>query len=161
MAMEKIKWCMEVKNGIELVEPSNNLANAYIKKSEDALRATSALKGNRDWEISSGYYSMYFALYAILMKIGVKCENHSCTIEFMREFLSKHFSDEDLRLIKNSMVLRIDAQYYTNKDIPENKYRIMINNAPAFLAKCKAVVNNLTEEEIADIRKRLRGVQNG
>ncbi len=159
--MEKINWCLEVKNGIELVEPSDNLSKAYIKKSEDALKASSVLNDNRDWEISSGYYAMYFALYAILMKLGVKCENHSCTIEFMKEFLLEYFTEEDIRLIKNSMVLRIDAQYYTNKEISEIKYKRMINEAPGFLVKCKDTITRLNEEKINAIRKKLRLLQNG
>jgi uncharacterized protein (UPF0332 family) len=157
--MEKIKWCLEVKNGIELIEPNDNLSKAYLKKSEDALKASSVLKDNRDWEISSGYYAMYFALYAILMKLGVKCENHSCTIEFMKEFLREYFNEEDITLIGNSMVLRIDAQYYTNKEIPEIKYKKMLKEAPEFLVKCKDTIARLNEEKINAIRKKLMMLQ--
>lgn len=32
--MENIKWCLHVENGIELVEPNENLSKAYLKKSE-------------------------------------------------------------------------------------------------------------------------------
>ncbi|MCH8329263.1 MAG: hypothetical protein IIB81_02630, partial [Nanoarchaeota archaeon] len=100
--MEKIEWCMKQKNGIEVVEPNENLSKAYIKKAEDALKAAASLKGNKDWEISSLYYTMYFSLYSILMRIGIKCEIHSCTIEFMRQFLQEHFNDDDFFLIKKS-----------------------------------------------------------
>jgi uncharacterized protein (UPF0332 family) len=72
--MDKITWCLNQKNDLELIEPNEELKDAYLKKAEDSLRATAALKGNKDWEISSSYYTMYFSLYAILMKIGVKCE---------------------------------------------------------------------------------------
>ncbi len=75
--MEKIKWCMKLKNGIGIIEPNDNLCSAYIKKSETALQAASALNDNMEWQISSCYYAMYFSLYALMMKIGVKCENHS------------------------------------------------------------------------------------
>ncbi|MCK5699337.1 MAG: hypothetical protein KAH93_05795, partial [Candidatus Aenigmarchaeota archaeon] len=85
--MEMIKWCMGLKKGLEIVEPNKNLSKVYIEKSEKALDAAGSLKNNKDWEISSSYYAMYFALYAILMKIGIKCENHTCTIEFMNIFL--------------------------------------------------------------------------
>jgi len=88
--MKQIKWCLNTKNGLELIEPNENLAKAYLNKSEDALRAASALHDNKDWRISSLYYTQYFSLYAILMKIGVKCEIHSCTLAFM-EFLLKDF----------------------------------------------------------------------
>ena len=49
--MNQIKWCLKVKNGIELIEPNENLSDVYMKKSENALKATTSLKGNREWEI--------------------------------------------------------------------------------------------------------------
>ena len=70
--MEKISWCLGIKSGIEIVEPNENLSKVYIMKAENALSAAKSLKNNRDWEISSCYYSMYFALYSILMRIGIK-----------------------------------------------------------------------------------------
>lgn len=48
--MEMIKWCMKLKNGIELAEPNDNLSGAYVKKAETALSAASALKGNKEWD---------------------------------------------------------------------------------------------------------------
>ncbi len=42
--MEKIKWCLKIKNGIELVEPNDNLSKVYLEKSESALRAAAVLK---------------------------------------------------------------------------------------------------------------------
>lgn len=153
--MEKIKWCLNVKNGIELVEPNDNLSNVYIKKSVDALRAAVVLEDNRDWEISSCYYGMYFALYSILMKIGIKCENHSCTIEFMNTFLLKYFTEDDVKQINESMKLRIDAQYYADRNISEDKYKILIVRAPKFLVKCKEVLFIIKEEEINNIRKKI------
>lgn len=33
-----------------------------------------------DWITTTAYYARYFALYALLMKIGVKSEIHDCTI---------------------------------------------------------------------------------
>lgn len=81
---DKIQWCIQQKRGIELIEPSENLAKAYLQKAEKALASMKANKGNTEWEISSGYYAMYFSVYAILMRLGVKSEIHSCTIEFAK-----------------------------------------------------------------------------
>lgn len=159
--MEKIKWCLNIKKGIELVEPNENLSKVYIKKSENALKAAIVLKKIKDWEISSCYYAMYFALYAILMKVGVKCENHSCTIEFMKELLKNHFSEEDVELIKKSMKARIDVQYYTNRNIAKDQYEKMVNRAPSFLIKCKEVLLKIKEEEINSIRTRIKNIEDG
>ena len=153
--MDKIKWCLKTKNGLELIEPNKNLVNAYLKKAENALRAVSDLKENKEWEIASSYYTMYFSLYAILMKIGVKCEIHSCTLSFMRNCLTEHFTDEETDLIEKSQKARIDSQYYSDRDISDELYLQIINGCPSFLARCKEVLNGLTEKEIKSIRSKL------
>ncbi len=154
--MEKIKWCLKVKKGIELVEPNDNLSKVYLEKSESALRAAAVLEENKDWEISSSYYAMYFALYAILMKIGIKCENHTCTIEFMNIFLLNYFDAKDVKQIRTSMALRVDAQYYADREISEEKYRKIVDGAPRFLVKCKEVLFKIKDAEVDNIRKRMK-----
>lgn len=46
----KLAWCSGVKNGITLIEPNENLASAYLKKSEDAMDAMHSVT-SRDWKI--------------------------------------------------------------------------------------------------------------
>ena len=72
--MDKLNWCKKQKKGIKLIEPNNNLCSEYFEKAENALSAFKSLKGNTEWQISSAYYAMYFSLYALLMKIGIKCK---------------------------------------------------------------------------------------
>jgi len=155
--MDKIDWCLKQKKGLELVEPSEELKEAYLKKAEDSLKATASLRNNRDWEISSSYYTMYFSLYAILMRTGVKCEIHSCTVSFMKVFLAEYFTSEEIKLIGKSQKARIDAQYYSDRNVSEETYKKMTNNCVVFLAKCKQIANNLTEKKIDEIRCRLNG----
>ena len=154
--MDKIKWCLKTKNGLELVESNENLTKAYLKKAEDSLRATSTLKDNKDWEISASYYTMYFSLYAILMKMGIKSEIHSCTISFMQHFLNKHFTNEEIDSIEKSQKARIDAQYYSDRNISDELYKRITDNASLFLAKTKEVLNSLTEQEIENIRREIK-----
>jgi hypothetical protein len=59
--MEKIKWCLKTKNGLELITPNNNLAEAYLKKAESSLKTMQEVT-SRDWKIAASYYSMYFSL---------------------------------------------------------------------------------------------------
>ena len=35
--MVSIKWCMQQKNGIKLVEPNNNMSSSYIKMAEESV----------------------------------------------------------------------------------------------------------------------------
>ena len=64
--MTTIDWCKKQKNGIELREPNDDLAKAYIKKAEDSLSASLVLSNNKDWKISSLYYTMYFVFILFL-----------------------------------------------------------------------------------------------
>ncbi|MBI2543422.1 MAG: HEPN domain-containing protein [Candidatus Aenigmarchaeota archaeon] len=153
--MEKIRWCIQTKGGIELVEPNSNLANGYILKAEESLEALRKVKGNRDWTVSTAYYSMYFSLYAILMKIGVRCEMHACTIEFMKKFLSSHFSPTECRFVLDSLQARIDTQYYVDRKVEDKFVNEMIVTAPKFLVKCKEILTKIKESEVNTIRKQI------
>jgi len=83
--MNKINWCKKQLKGIKLIEPNTNLAEEYYKNAEESLtvlRSISTTQSNM-WLATTKYYSEYFAVYAILMKIGVKCEIHDCTIALL------------------------------------------------------------------------------
>jgi len=150
-----ISWCGQQKRGITVVEPNEALARAYIQKAEEALRAATTLRDNRDWEISASYYTMYFSLYAILMKLGIKSEIHTCTLAIMKELLQEYFSKEEAGLLDKSRKARIDAQYYSERNISEERYKEIREQRVLFLIKCKEVLHQLTEENVKAIRKTL------
>ncbi len=153
--MDKIKWCKSKKGGIEMIEPNKNLANGYILKAEESLKMMQKAKGNRDWSVSTSYYAMYFSLYSILMKIGVKCEIHACTIEFMKRFLSYYFIPTECKFMNDSLQARIDTQYYVDRKVDDRFIQEMLVAAPMFLAKCKDIIARLKESEITAIRKQI------
>ncbi len=115
-------------------------------KAEDALKTLHAITST-DWRISTAYYSMYFSLYSILTKIGVKCEIHLCTIEFAKVFLIDYFSKEEMDLIEKSQSARVDAQYFVDRAVPDEFTESMIKKAPDFLIKCKTIKEKLTEKK--------------
>lgn len=153
--MDKIDWCKKQKRGIEFIEPNINLAQAYVKKAENALDALASLKGNREWEISSAYYTMYFSLYSLLMKIGIKCEIHACTITCMKRFLSDYFTSEEIDLIERAQKARIDVQYYSDRNISDDTYHMILDNTTRFFAKAKDVLYQVNETKIQTIRKQI------
>ncbi len=153
--MDKFTWCSIQNDGFELIGPNPNLAEAYLRKSEDALNTAHA-EISRDWQISAAYYAIYFSVYAILMKIGIKCEIHACTIEFTKQFLNNHFSQDELRIITSALKTRIDAQYYTDRNIPDKRYQDLLEYAPRFLVKSKTIILQMEEKEILDIRTRFK-----
>ncbi len=151
--MDQIKWCLEQKNGIELTEPSDNLRDAYIIKAEEALETLRSTK-IKDWKLTTAYYTIYHGIYSLLMKIGVKCEIHKCTIEFAKRFLKQHFIEQDFNLIDKAFRARNDAQYYVNREISSDNYELIMKNTALFLVKCKNII--ITQEEITEIREKLK-----
>lgn len=153
--MDKIKWCAGKKEGLSLIESNSDLAAAYIKKAEEALES---MRVNiiKDWKISTAYYTIYFSLYAILTKIGIKCEIHSCTIEFAKRFLKDHFQEPELDFMEKSLKARVDSQYYIDRTVPDEQYHKMMQKAPEFLVKCKSVIIKLNEKKINEIRGRFQ-----
>ena len=131
--MVSLKWCFKQKDGIKVVESNDNLSQSYIKMAENAIGTMNREKEyNLQFAISACYYSMYYSLYAILMKIGIKCEIHSCTLEFMEKFLNGFYSVEDIKIIKKAFNLRITAQYYADKIIDKGDVNEITEKAPLF-----------------------------
>lgn len=106
----------------------------------------------KDWKISTAYYSLYFSLYSLLMKLGIKCEIHSCTIEFAKCFLVDYFDKDDMRFLESSLKARIDSQYYIDRTVPDAQFEKMIRDAPSFFVKCKSILIELNEKKINEIR---------
>jgi len=103
-------WCLKNGKGIKFIEPNDNLANEYLKSSQETLFS---LKNNSEdsnmWKASKKYYCLYFAVYALFMKVGIKSEIHDCTIELIKilkkfNLFPKNTFEE---LVKNKN-LRID-----------------------------------------------------
>ena len=150
--MGKIVWCLKQIRGITLIEPNENLKFAYFLKANDALETlrTSQVK---DWKLTTAYYAIYHSLYAILQGIGIKSEIHRCTIAFVKEFLKEYLSKEDLDLIEMSFLARNNSQYYTDREISDEKVEWIIKGAPLLLVKCKHIV--LKQQVIEHIRSEL------
>ena len=79
--MSKINWCKKQKKGIKLIEPNDNLSEEYYQNAEESikvLRSIEEVKSNM-WLATTKYYNEYFAVYSVLMRIGIKCEINDCT----------------------------------------------------------------------------------
>lgn len=115
-----IAWCK--KQGMKLIEPNDNIAEEYYKNAEETLRVTNMIKdsGSNMWLATQKYYAEYLAAYALLMKIGIKTEIHTCTIDVIKllekeKIITFSFS----KTLEDDKNLRIDNQYYL-KNKPVN-----------------------------------------
>lgn len=141
----KISWCLQQKNGIELIEPNDNLSLAYFTDADDSLLAME--KNTGKWKIVTAYYACYNALYALLMKAGIKCEIHDCTLALMAWF---EFTKEENAFIQSLKKQRIDVQYYLK---PASE--IDADEVKKFVIHCKILAKALVEEKAREIRNHL------
>ena len=151
--MAEINWCKNQKRGIKLIEPNDNLFNEYIQTSEESLDVLKSIAGKlKVWLATTKYYCEYFAIYSLLMKIGIKCEIHDCTIDLVglleeMEILPKGYTST----LEEDKQLRIDNQYYLkNKDVPVDYDKII-----KFVATIKNIAIKLTNEKINEIRRKI------
>ena len=152
--MDKLEWCFTISNGITLIEPNENLSSAYFSKAENALEAMHDVTV-REWKITTAYYCMYFSLYALFMRLGIKCENHSCTIEVMNRLLCEYFDKDDISMMGKAKAARVESQYYVTDAIPDPVLERMIREAPHFLMKCRSIAKSMDEKVILSLRQNL------
>ena len=151
-----LKWCLAQKKGIRVVTESENLQNAYLKKSGEALRSMqiNAKEGIGEWVIATGYYTKYFAIYALLSRLGIKCEIHDCTIALFGPLFANVIPKQLMDDLKQAKDDRIEAQYYTT-EIPTNSQEVIAKTTD-FVLKIEEIIDGLNSQKIADIQKNIK-----
>ena len=144
-----IEWCK--KKGMKLIESNDNLAEEYYKNAEETLRVANLIKnsGSNMWLATQKYYTEYLASYALLMKIGIKTEIHSCTIDIIRLLEKENIITFKLsKNLEEDKELRIDNQYYLkNRPVDFNSKALS-----ELLLKIRELLDNITKEQIKHIR---------
>ncbi len=148
MNFDQIKWCLKQNRGIKLVEPNEPISESYIKESWNDFDMIE--KVNQKWKTVTAYYSCYNSVYSILIKIGIKCEIHDCTIALM-DLLG--FDKADIKFLDSLKKERVDVQYY----LEPSSLSIDKNNVLEFLNKCKEITKEMNDDKINEIRSKLEG----
>ena len=150
--MEKISWCKKQSKGIKLIEPNENLSKEYYENAEESLRVLRSISETRSnmWLATTKYYIEYFAIYSVLMKIGIKCEIHDCTIELIRFLEGEDIIEKGVsKILERDKELRIDNQYYLKNKPVEIKFEKL----SSFLLSIKESLLKLDGEKIEKIRQ--------
>jgi uncharacterized protein (UPF0332 family) len=144
--MEKIKWCFLQKKGIKIIELKPHLSQSYMKEADETLENVFTTKGK--WKVITAYYACYNAIYSILMKCGIKCEIHDCSIALMKFF---EFEKSNIGFMNDLKDKRIQAQYYLKKLKLKDEKPIK-----EFVLKCKIILRELNSDKIGEIRSEIR-----
>jgi len=152
MENNKLKWCFKIKDGLKIVEPNERLSKSYLKQAKSSLFRAKKNFEDKDllWTTVAIYYAEYYALYSFLQRIGIKCENHSCSVLAISFLLG----DEKTKTINKHKDKRIDAQYYIKVD-QEDNIKIMLREAQEFISNFDDIVSNLSEEKIKEYRSKI------
>ncbi len=143
--MDKIIWCLKQKKGIKLVQPNKNISNSYIFRAESDLQ--NIKNQNNIWKVIVSYYACYNALYSVLIKYGLKCEIHDCSIALMQYFnYLKHWK----KFMKNLKENRLNTQYYLEK--PE---AVNLTDIKKFVNFCKLELSEINKNKIENIRNKI------
>ena len=157
-----IIWCLKQKRGIRIVQPNENLTKAYLKKAASALNTMNAALEIRetDWITTTAYYARYFALYALLMKMGIKSEIHDCSIAVAELLTENRILREGLASdILDSKQARIDVQYYVERELDQASIRRDVENARNFVLELEKVTENITTDRIEKIRAQMKALK--
>lgn len=156
--MEDLSWCLRNKKGIKLITSNDNLSKVYLRKSRSSLNILSSAIEKKEWEwiLETSYYARYFCVYSFLMKVGIKCEIHDCTIQLIgfladKGFVGKRFFEE----LRESKSLRVDSLYY-NKDFAHDLILNFSKSAPKFCLDFEEFIENLDEEKIEGVRRLIK-----
>lgn len=140
---------------LQIVEPSEEIKEAYLKKSESSLASAKILLDNNKLEeaVSMAYYSMYYQTLALFFKVGIKCENHSATIILVEKVFG--LDNSKLSFAKKE---RVDKQYYIDFHITKEEVNDLIKSAEKYNAMIYDFIERLNAEKITDFRKKFNKI---
>jgi len=152
MENHKLDWCFRLKDGLKIVEPNERLSKSYLEQAKSSLLRAEKDLNDKDflWATVAIYYAEYYALYSFLQRIGIKCENHACSILAVSMLLGENKT----KTINQHKDKRIDAQYYIKVD-QEVKIRVMLQEAKIFVSNFDEVVSSLSEDEVKKYREEI------
>ena len=153
--MVLINWCLKQKNGLEVIEPNINMSNSYLKMAEESISILVGVEKSKIWTATMAYYIFYYSLYSLMLRIGIKCEIHSCSLEFMKVYLTKFYDNKDLDMIQKTFSARINLQYYADRPVDSKVIEEAKKYCKDFFLKTKDILSKITESQISTIRKNL------
>ncbi len=155
MQNDQLKWCSEIKDGLKLTDPNERISLSYMNEAKTSLERAQKNFNDGDllWTTVVIYYAEYYALYSFLQRIGIKCENHFCSILMAEVLLGK----DKIATINEHKEKRIDAQYYI-KFGKDKEVEKMLNEAKLFISSFDEIVSGLSEKDIGDYRTIFEGI---
>ena len=155
--MKNIKLLKELlkKKILVIVEPSVPIKESYIKKSESSLISAKILLDNNRLEesVALTYYSMYHSTTALFYRVGIKCENHTATIQLLKDIFE--INNTSLEFAKSE---RLDKQYYTDFHVTKEQVKESIFIAEEFNAFILDFISKLNNFSIQNYKNKFNNL---
>ena len=132
------------------------MSDSYIGMAEESIKVIDKMEQSRIWTATTSYYIFYYSLYALMMRIGIKCEIHSCSIVFMEKYLNSLYNNHDISMIKKAFSARINLQYYANRPVDEGTINQVKKYCKEFFLKTEDILVKIKESDISEIRESLK-----
>ncbi len=138
---------------ISIKDPSRDIGDSYLAKSEESLRSVRALIKIKSYNdaIALTYFSMYYSNLALLYLCGIKSENHTGSIILLKELFN--IDNESISKAKKD---RVDKQYYVDFQTNEKEVIEGIKSAEEFNILIKEKVARITQKEIINVREQIK-----
>ncbi len=137
------------ENKLSLIDPNENIASSYEKKSANSIKAAKLVYDNSLLEeaVSLIYYGMYNELLSLFFKVGIKSENHTASILLLRDLFE--LTNDEISFAKKE---RIDKQYYTDFVIINEDVSDLFEKAEKFIAHVSFYKSKLHSRKVTSLR---------
>ena len=140
---------LKANRKLELVEPSQNITQGYLKKSSNCEIAAKVVHEAGVYEnaISEAYYSMYNIVMALFFSCGIKCENHICSGLLLDAVFHLPKLSETILAFKKE---RIEKQYYIiqeDQELSKEECKKLLDTAQKFNAEIAALIEKISNED--------------
>ncbi len=147
---EKLVWCLKIKTGIKITLPSEEEFNSYFSAAKEDLENLKKDCVPKRWVPVVAYYCAYYSVYAFLRLIGVKSENHFCSLicfKYILEIIGE--KTEIIEVVEKLKRKREEVQYYL-KDV-----KVDVNDLENFINYLENLKNRILLKK-EKIRKKLK-----
>lgn len=141
------------KGALQLVTPSLEIRDVYLKKSRSRLESAGHLLSIDKFEEATemAYYSMFHSVMALFFACGIKCENHTVASWLLADVFGL-----DNSLLESAKKERLDKEYYVPAAPVRPDVEALIKTAESFNAVLLDRIERLTREDIGNFRERFK-----
>jgi uncharacterized protein (UPF0332 family) len=144
---------------IKLVNQNYKISKSYSNKTKNCQKAANLLYKNNLYEnsITEAYFGMYNSTISLFFKMGIKCDNHTGAILFLKYLLKKEKLSNELNKFKEQ---RIDKQYNINENFNKKQCLQLIIESNLFIDNINFLKSNINIKLIDNIKEKFNSLKN-